>query len=220
MNDFYNLKLNINKELSSKRLDKILTANLQEYSRTQIKTLILNGNVTKNGIKVMDPSYITKENEIFYINIILKKKEIYQPENIDLDIVYEDQELIIINKPPNLVVHPAPGNQNGTLVNALIHHTRNKLSNLGENNRPGIVHRLDKDTSGILVIAKNNLSHSNLGKQFSEHSIVRKYKCLVWGVVRPLKGRIETLISRHQKNRQLMSVSEFRGKKAITNYKS
>ncbi len=205
MNDFYNLKLNINKELSSKRLDKILTANLQEYSRTQIKTLILNGNVTKNGIKVMDPSYITKENEIFYINIILKKKEIYQPENIDLDIVYEDQELIIINKPPNLVVHPAPGNQNGTLVNALIHHTRNKLSNLGENNRPGIVHRLDKDTSGILVVAKTNNAHVNLATQFKDHSISRKYKAIVWG--NPNNQTIESYIERNKKNRKKMSLN-------------
>ena len=117
-----------------------------------------------------------------------------------------------------MVVHPGAGNHENTLVNALIFRYKSKLSNLNGIQRPGIVHRIDKETSGLLVVAKNNLTHSKLGEQFSAHTIKRKYLALVWGVIRPLKGRIETLIARSKKNRQLMTVSEINGKKAITNY--
>ena len=127
--------------------------------------------------------------------------------------------LLLINK-KGMVVHPGAGNFENTLANALKFKYKNKLSNINGNLRPGIVHRIDKETSGLLVIAKNNLSHSKLGEQFSEHSIKRKYQCLVWGVIRPLNGKIETLITRNKKNRQLMTVSEINGKKAITNYKT
>ena len=119
-----------------------------------------------------------------------------------------------------MVVHPGAGNYKNTLANALIYKYKENLSNINGNTRPGIVHRIDKETSGLLVVAKNNLSHSNLGKQFSDHTIKRKYQCLAWGVIRPLSGRIETLISRNKKNRQLMTVSDINGKKAITNYKT
>ena len=119
-----------------------------------------------------------------------------------------------------MVVHPGAGNYENTLVNALMYKYKNKLSDVNGNSRLGIVHRIDKETSGLLVVAKNNSSHLYLAKQFSNHSIKRRYQCLVWGVVRPLNGRIETLISRSRKNRQLMAVSEIRGKKAITNYKT
>jgi len=142
------------------------------------------------------------------------------PNKIKLDIRFEDKDILVINKPKGMVVHPGAGNYEDTLANALIYKYKNKLSNINGELRPGIVHRIDKETSGLLVIAKNNLSHSNLGKQFSDHSIKRKYLCLVWGVVRPLQGRIETLISRNKKNRQLMMVSDFSGKKAITNYRT
>ena len=119
-----------------------------------------------------------------------------------------------------MVVHPGAGNVENTLANALAYKYKKNLSNLNGELRPGIVHRIDKETSGLLVVAKNNLAHSNLGKQFSHHTIKRKYLCLAWGVIRPLSGRIKTLISRDNKNRQLMTVSETRGKVAITNYKT
>ena len=119
-----------------------------------------------------------------------------------------------------MVVHPGAGNYENTLVNALLYKYKNSLSNINGDTRPGIVHRIDKETSGLLVVAKNNLSHSKLGKQFSDHSIKRKYQCLAWGVIRPLSGRIETLISRNKRNRQLMTVSDVNGKNAITNYKT
>ena len=205
MNDFYNLKLSINKQLSSQRLDKVLVASLNSYSRTQIKNLILNGNVLKDNIEIKDPSYITKEYENYDINIFFVQKKDHKPEDINLNIVYEDESLIVINKPPNLVMHPAPGNESGTLVNALMYYTKNKLSNLDDNSRPGIVHRLDKDTSGILVIAKNNTTHINLAEQFKDHSISRRYKAIVWGS--PDSQMIEGYIERNKKNRKKMSLN-------------
>ena len=117
-----------------------------------------------------------------------------------------------------MVVHPGAGNYANTLVNALLFKYKKNLSNINGNLRPGIVHRLDKETSGLIVVAKNNLAHSNLSNQFSEHTIKRKYLCLAWGVIRPLKGKITTFITRDKKNRQLMTASELKGKKAITNY--
>ena len=126
----------------------------------------------------------------------------------------------MINKPPGMVVHPGAGNIKKTLVNALMHHYKNSLSNLSGEDRPGIVHRIDKDTSGLVVVAKNNFIHSELSKQFSNHSITRKYLALIWGSLRPLSGKIETVISRDIRNRQLMSVSESKGKRAITNFKT
>ena len=205
MNEFYNLKLTINKQLSSQRLDKVLISELEGYSRTQIKTLILNGNVSLDEKEIKDPSYITKENENYLINIILKQETKHSAENIDLNIIFEDEDLIVINKPPNLVMHPAPGNESGTLVNALMHYTNNQLSNLDDNSRPGIVHRLDKDTSGILVVAKNNNVHINLAEQFKEHTISRRYKAIVWGT--PDNQSIEGYIERNRKNRKKMSLN-------------
>ncbi len=183
----------------------MLVSKLEGYSRTQIKTLILNGNVTLNEKAIKDPSYITKENENYFINIILKQETKHSAENIDLNIIFEDEDLIVINKPPNLVMHPAPGNESGTLVNALMHYTNNQLSNLDDNTRPGIVHRLDKDTSGILVVAKNNYVHINLAEQFKEHTISRRYKAIVWGT--PDNQSIEGYIERNRKNRKKMSLN-------------
>ena len=140
------------------------------------------------------------------------------PANIKLNIVYEDKDILIVNKPAGMVVHPGAGNHNKTLVNALVYKYKKKLSNVNGVTRPGIVHRIDKETSGLLVVAKNNNAHANLGRQFSDHSIKRTYQALSWGILRPLSGRIETLIGRSRKNRQLMSVTEVSGKKAITNY--
>ncbi len=205
MNEFYNVKLTINKQLSSQRLDKVLVIKLEKYSRTQIKTLILNGNVTLNEEEIKDPSYITKENENYTINIFLKKEKKHSAENIDLNIIFEDEDILVLDKPSDLVMHPAPGNESGTLVNALMHYTNNQLSNIDDSSRPGIVHRLDKDTSGILVVAKNNYAHINLAKQFKKHTISRKYKAIVWGT--PDNQSIEGFIERNKKNRKKMSLN-------------
>ena len=137
-----------------------------------------------------------------------------------MDIVYQDKDLIIINKSAGISIHPGPGNYDNTIVNALINKDNIKLSSIGDELRPGIVHRIDKDTSGLIVVAKNNLSHEKLSKQFNDHSIKRVYQALIWGKLRPQNGRVETLITRSSKNRQMMEVGITRGKKAITNYKT
>ena len=137
-----------------------------------------------------------------------------------MDVVYEDNDLLVINKPIGMVVHPGAGNPDGTLVNALLHHCKENLSGINGELRPGIVHRIDKDTSGLLVVAKNDIAHNVLAKQFEDHSIQRTYLAFVWGMPRPIHGRIETLIGRSKYNRQKMSAEVGSGKDAITNYKT
>ena len=148
------------------------------------------------------------------------KKASIKPYEYKLDIIYEDQDLIVLNKPAGIVMHPGAGNFDNTIVNALVNYDKDSLSNIGDELRPGIVHRIDKNTSGLVVVAKNNKAHENLSSQFSKHSITRVYQLLIWGKVRPSKGKIETLITRSSKNRQMMEVSNTKGKKAITNYKT
>jgi len=214
------IEFSINKKNNGERLDVFLSKEIKNLTRSYIKKLIEKNNVRLNKSVKTSPSTKIKTNDKIIINIIKEDNLKIIPNNIKLDIIFEDKDLLIINKPKGMVVHPGAGNHKNTLVNALIYKYKNKLSDVNGNTRPGIVHRIDKETSGLLVVAKNNLSHSNLGKQFSEHSIKRKYQCLAWGVIRPLNGRIETLISRNKKNRQLMTVSDVNGKKAITNYKT
>ena len=214
------IEFSINKKNNGERLDVFLSKEIKNLTRSYIKKLIEKNNVKLNKISRTLPSPIIKTNDKIIINIIEEENLKIAPNNIKLDIVFEDKDILIINKPKGMVVHPGAGNYKNTLVNALLYKYKNKLSDINGNTRPGIVHRIDKETSGLLVVAKNNLSHSNLGKQFSEHSIKRKYQCLAWGVIRPLNGRIETLISRNKKNRQLMTVSDVNGKRAITNYKT
>ena len=209
------------KDLDKKiRLDKFLTKNLKTFTRSQIKKIILSKNIRVNKKTIVSPSEKINENDSIEVNIPKQKTDDIKPKKMKIDIVYEDKEIVVINKPSGLVVHPGAGNKEETLVNGLLYIYKNNLSNLNGEFRPGIVHRIDKDTSGLIVIAKNNQAHSNLSEQFSNHSIKRKYIALIWGVVRPLSGKITTLISRSKKNRQLMSVSEHSGKKAVTNYKT
>ena len=200
------------------RLDIILVKLLPSLSRSNLKKIIKLKQVKVNNSIVESASKRLKKNDNIEINLIPKDEVKILPANIRLNIVYEDKDIVIINKPAGMVVHPGAGNHNNTLVNALIYKYKKKLSNVNGNTRPGIVHRIDKETSGLLVVAKNNNAHSNLGKQFSDHTIKRTYQALSWGVLRPMKGRIETLVGRSRKNRQLMSVTEMSGKKAVTNY--
>ena len=214
------IEFSVDKNNSGKRLDIFLAENIKHLTRSFLKKLIEKGQVKYNKKIITSPSTKIKIKDQILINIIENDKQNIKPKKIKLDIAYEDNEILVINKPKGMVVHPGAGNYENTLVNALLFKYKKKLSNVNGPLRPGIVHRIDKETSGLLVIAKNNLSHSNLGNQFSKHSIERKYLCLAWGVVRPLSGKIITLISRDKKNRQLMTVSEIYGKKAITNYKT
>ena len=214
------MKFLVKKKDESKRLDIFLSEKIKHLTRSNIKKIIESRNVKINKKITDSPSKKVKIIDEVMIKLLIKNSERLLPNKIKLDIRFEDKDILVINKPKGMVVHPGAGNYENTLANALVYKYKNKLSNINGELRPGIVHRIDKQTSGLLVIAKNNLSHSSLGKQFSDHSIKRKYLCLVWGVIRPLEGRIETLISRNKKNRQLMVVSDLRGKKAITNYRT
>ena len=210
-------KLLITEEDAGSRLDIVLTKLLPELTRSNLKKIIELNQVKINNIIINSPSKKLKINDNIEINLIPKQEIKIEPYKTKLNIVFEDKDILVINKPAGMVVHPGAGNYTETLVNALIYKYK-KLSDLNGSTRPGIVHRIDKETSGLLVGAKNNKAHSYLGKQFNDHSIARTYQALVWGVLRPLSGRIETLIGRSRKNRQLMSVTEITGKKAVTNY--
>tara|TARA_B100000886_G_scaffold272984_1_gene196908 strand:+ start:69 stop:1049 length:981 start_codon:yes stop_codon:yes gene_type:complete len=205
---------------NGERIDHYLSKKMINYTRSFIKKLIKAKKVNLNGKLILLTSTKVRTNDKIVIETIKETKNRLIPKKISFDHIYEDKDIIIINKPKGMIVHPGAGNYDNTLANGLVFKYKKNLSNLNGNLRPGIVHRIDKDTSGLIVVAKNNFSHSNLGKQFSDHTIKRKYECLVWGVIRPLNGRIETLITRNIRNRQLMTVSEIRGKKAITNYKT
>ncbi len=202
------------------RVDVFIHKKQNDISRTRIKNLILNNGLKINNKIIDDPSKKVFFKDILELTIPKAKKASLKPYQYKLDITYEDEDLIVLNKPAGIVMHPGAGNFDNTIVNALINYDKNSLSNIGDELRPGIVHRIDKNTSGLVVIAKNNQTHENLSIQFSKHSIVRVYQLLVWGKVRPSKGKIETLIARSSKNRQMMEVNTTRGKKAVTNYKT
>ena len=214
------IKFYVDSKNSGKRLDVFLTENIKQFTRSFLKKIIDNKQVKINNKIISSPSNKVKYKDQIIVNIVENKDQNITPKKIDLSIIFEDKDVLIVNKPKGMVVHPGAGNYENTLANALLFKYKKNLSNLNGDLRPGIVHRIDKETSGLLVIAKNNLAHANLGDQFSKHTINRKYICLAWGVIRPLSGKISTLITRDKKNRQLMTVSDIQGKKAITNYKT
>jgi 23S rRNA pseudouridine1911/1915/1917 synthase len=199
------------------RVDKFINKYEKNLSRSQIKNLILKKNLSINNKLNVDPSKKIKIKDKISLIIPEPEEVNLKPYDYKIDIIYEDNDLLVLNKKADISMHPGAGNKDKTLVNALINYKK-QLSNINGELRPGIVHRIDKDTSGLVVIAKNNFIHENLSNQFSEHTIERKYQTLVWGKLRPSNGRIETLIKRSSKNRQLMSVSLSRGKNSITNH--
>ena len=215
-------KINLTvKEVDKKqRIDIFINNNEKNLSRNRIKNLILDGKLRINKKIYKDPSKKISAGDVLQLIIPEPKKASLKPYKYKLDIIYEDEDLIILNKPAGIVMHPGAGNFDKTIVNALMNYDKNSLSNIGDELRPGIVHRIDKNTSGLIVIAKNNKTHEDLSLQFSKHSIIRIYELLIWGKIRPSKGKIETLITRSSKNRQMMEVSNTKGKKAITNYKT
>lgn len=196
------------------RIDKYLYTAGIALSRTAIQKLIEEGNVLVNG-KPVKPNYILKWED--KIEVIYEKKKRFEvtPEDIKLDIIYEDNDLIVVNKPPFMVTHPAPGNLKGTLVNALLHHC--SLSMQGERERPGVLHRLDKDTSGLLVFAKSNPAHLNLAKQIEKHKVKREYKAFVFGKIGLNKLTISAPVGRHTIERKKMAVTPLGSKSAVTN---
>lgn len=208
------------KNCHGSRLDKFLQSQMNELSRTRIQSLIYDGCVLINDKATYHASKKIKNNDKIEVNFPPNKETVIKPNKIPLNILYEDEDIIIINKSPGVVIHPGAGNYEKTIVNGLLFKYQNNLSSIGGRLRPGIVHRIDKDTSGIIVVAKNDYAHINLSKQFSNHSIKRTYETLIWGSLKPKNGKIIEKISRSTKNRKLMSVSKDKGKNAITNYKT
>ena len=215
-------KINLiaSKEEINIRLDVFINKQQKDISRTRVKNLILDNKVKLNNKIILDPSKKILPGDEIYLEIPEPKKASLKPYDYKLDIVFEDKDLLVLNKPAGIVMHPGAGNYDNTIVNALVNYDKDSLSSIGDELRPGIVHRIDKDTSGLVVIAKNNYTHEHLSSQFNEHTITRIYQLLVWGKLRPSKGRIETYITRSSKNRQMMEVSNSKGKKAITNYET
>lgn len=200
------------------RLDVLLAKEIPEVSRSRIQQLLNEGKIVLEGLEKVKANYRVKGNERIHINLPEPASLEVKPEPIDLDILYEDKDIIIVNKPQGMVVHPAPGNKEGTLVNALLHHCQD-LSGINGLLRPGIVHRLDKDTSGILVAAKNDLAHQGLAAQIKDRTMKRVYLALVHGVVPEPKGRIEAPIGRHPVDRKKMAVTLKNSRHAITHYR-
>ena len=228
------------------RLDRMLAGQIGELSRSRLKALIEDGHIslvspshvppphvppshvspspardasTSAGATITDPNFRVKQGQNFAIFIPEPVDAVPRAQAIALDVVYEDDSLIVIDKPAGLVVHPAPGNMENTLVNALLAHCGDSLSGIGGVKRPGIVHRLDKDTSGLMVAAKTDRAHKALSAQFAAHDLERAYKALVWGVPSPREGRIEGNIGRSERNRKKMAVVDGRGKTALTRYR-
>lgn len=197
------------------RLDVFLTHHVENATRNKVQTAIREGTVLVNGKNVRSSHQVTG-GEIIHVTLPKSPPQDVLPENIPLDIVYEDDDLIVVNKPAGMVVHPAYGNYTGTLVNALLYHC-NHLSTVNTRTRPGVVHRLDKETSGLLVAAKNDVAHAKLAKQFVKRTIQREYQAIVWGIFKKPTGTIETQLGRSKSDRKKMAVVEI-GKNAITEY--
>lgn len=204
---------------SGERLDRALAAALPTLTRSRVKALIESRRVAlADGTTVEEPSRKVKTGDSFTVDVPEPEAATPQAQAIDLEILYEDTDLLVLNKPAGLVVHPAPGNPDRTLVNALLAHCGDSLSGIGGVRRPGIVHRLDKDTSGVMVVAKNDPTHQALSKLFAAHDLTRIYKALVWGAPKARSGTIDAAIGRHPIDRKRMAVRETSGRPATTEY--
>ncbi|WP_425360322.1 MULTISPECIES: RluA family pseudouridine synthase [unclassified Candidatus Tisiphia] len=210
---------NIPPNLDGFRLDKAVVTLIDKTSRSQVQKMISDFQVQVNGLIISDSNFKVKENDIISVFFKAPDPLTMQEADIKLDIFYEDEDLIVINKAAGMTVHPGSGNHQDTLVNALLHHAKS-LSSIGGLERPGIVHRLDKDTSGLMVVAKNNFAHVHLASQIESRNLVRKYKALVWGIINPQEGVISNNIGRDRILRQKMTILKFGGKEAITHYKT
>jgi len=215
-----NINLIVESNEDNLRVDVFVNKREELISRTRIKNLILKEKLKLNNKIINSPSKKVTTGDEINLQIPEPKEASLKPYDFKLEIVYEDEDLLVIDKPAGIIMHPGAGNYDETIVNALMHYNKDTLSTIGDEHRPGIVHRIDKDTSGLVVIAKNNETHESLSHQFSEHTITRVYQLLIWGKLRPSSGKIDTFITRSSKNRQMMEVSISKGKRAITNYKT
>ncbi|MCB1530519.1 MAG: RluA family pseudouridine synthase [Rhodospirillales bacterium] len=200
------------------RLDKMLAQLCPDYSRSRLKMLILEGQVCSDGAVLADPNLTVEAGMSLEVRVPPPVEAAPPPEDIPLDIVFEDEHLLVINKAVGMVVHPGAGNPSGTLVNALLHYCGDSLSGIGGVARPGIVHRLDKETSGLIVVAKNDKAHQGLSDQLSDRSLSRLYTAFVWKAPVPLKGKIDQPIGRHKTQRTKMALRGERGREAVTRY--
>ncbi len=211
------LKIKVEAKLC--RLDKCMASQLKEYSRSRLQKLIENSLVKVNGVTVTDCSFQVKESD----EIIVTQKPVEQvrivAKQIPFEVVYEDEDMMVINKPAGLTVHPGAGNYDDTLVNALAYYCKNKLANTGDPNRPGIVHRLDKDTSGIMLVAKTDIAHSKLTQAIANREVKRTYHALIYGTLSPAVGTISTAYGRSKVDRKKMSVKHSGDKLAVTHYR-
>ena len=216
---FHKAELTIGEEMDGVRLDLAVSASLEDCSRSFIQKLFENGRVTVNGRLCTSKKTKAAAGDVITIDIPEPERLSVEAEDIPLDIVYEDSDLLIVNKPAGMVVHPAPGNYSGTLVNALMHHCGDELSSINGVIRPGIVHRIDKNTSGLLMVAKNDKAHGALSQQLAEHSITRRYKAIVYNNIREDEGTIDRPIGRDPKNRLRNAVTDIGSRNAVTHYR-
>jgi len=211
-------RFEITEELEEERIDKCLSMLIDSLSRSFIQKMIKEDAVTVNG-KPVKGSYKVKTEDLVAFCLPEAVEPDIQPENIPLDILYEDKDVIVVNKPKGMVVHPAAGHYSGTLVNALMYHCGNDLSGINGVMRPGIVHRIDMDTTGSLIVCKNDLAHNCIAEQLKEHSVTRRYHAICVGVLKEDEGIIDKPIGRHPLERKKMSVNEKNGKRAVTHYR-
>ncbi len=208
----------VSNDNAGERIDKFVSINVENLSRSTAALLIDSGDITVNG-RTVAKNYKLRSLDEIAVNIPEPKELETEPENIPIDIVYEDDYLLVVNKPKGMVVHPAPGNYSGTLVNALLYHCKDSLSGINGVLRPGIVHRIDKDTSGLLIVAKNDTAHIGLAEQIKEHSFSREYEAVVYGKLKEQTGTIDAPIGRHKVDRKKMCVTENNSKNALTHYR-
>lgn len=208
----------ITEEQEGERIDKCLNGLIEGLSRSYIQKLLSNGEITVNGIAIK-ASYRVSADDLIQVSLPPAVTPDILPENIPLDILYEDADVIVVNKPKGMVVHPAPGHYSGTLVNALLYHCEGELSGINGVLRPGIVHRIDQDTTGSVIACKNDKAHACIARQLKEHTIVRRYYAIVHGAVEREEGVIHTQIGRHPTDRKKMAVLDSGGKEAVTHYK-
>lgn len=205
-------------DMSGKRLDLVISSAFEEYSRSFIQKLLEGGRVTVNGQVCTEKKRKAAEGDTVLMEVPEPEKIEVKGEDIPLDIVYEDDELLVVDKPAGMVVHPAPGNYSGTLVNALMYHCGDSLSSINGVIRPGIVHRIDKDTSGLLMVAKTDRAHSGLSRQLQDHSITRRYKAIVYDNIKEQEGTVDKPIGRDPFNRLRNAVTDVNSKPAVTHY--
>lgn len=215
MNDFH---FTVSEELDGERIDKCINYLMEDLSRSYIQKLIKDGQATVNG-NCIKPNYRVTETDTICLHLPDAIEPDILPEDIPLDILYEDEDLLIVNKPKGMVAHPAAGHLSGTLVNAVMYHCEGQLSGINGIMRPGIVHRIDRDTTGSIIICKNDSSHTCIANQLKEHSIVRRYHAIVHGILKEQEGTIDAPIGRHPNERKKMAVNIKNGKEAITHYK-